>query len=510
MIKILSTAQISEIDKRTILEKPISSSDLMLSAARACVDKLFELYGLPKKVLILCGPGNNGGDGLAIACLLAIKNVKVCCVLIASEKYSEDNSFYQKECQKIQAEKLNSFRFIHAQNINFSAYFNDDYDYVIDALFGNGLKKPLGGHYEELVKLINASKYPLIAIDTPSGLFAESAMPDKSIAVKASHTLSFHFPKLSFLFVEGYYFTGYWHLLNIGLLSSVVHEQACKYFLMNAEAISSMLKSRAKFSHKGVFGHALLFAGSNTMPGAAVIAAKACLRSGVGKLSCYSTSDVLKVVNYSTPECMNIVSANEKYISGLPDTFNFDAIGIGPGIGKADETIQSLKLLIQQYRGKLVVDADAINILADNPTWLSFLPSHTILTPHLGELTRLVGKCENSFDTLEKAKAFSFKYNCILLVKSANSYLITPAGNVYFNSTGNPGMATGGSGDALTGIILGLLSCGYEPIQAALISMFTHGLAADLALENQSVESLLPYDVIENLGKAFNAMRSIS
>jgi hydroxyethylthiazole kinase-like uncharacterized protein yjeF len=507
MLKILNVEQIRKVDAATIQKKPIDSVDLMENAAKASLEKTLEIFPNLKKVLILCGNGNNGGDGLAIARMMLEKNIEITCLLLENEKYSSDNLLNQQRLSKaISPSKSNAvFETIHAQSKK--DYFDQDFDLIIDAILGSGLNKPVEGFIEELIIKINTHKSPKIAIDIPSGLMADQIMPDKAIAVKATHTITFQLPKLAFFFAEGYTYTGHWHLVDIGLLQESIQEADSKKFFITRLDAQALLKPRAKFSHKGTFGHALLFAGSKGKAGAATIAAKACLRSGVGLLSCYVPKAVLPVLQHTISEAMCLEANEQDYISGLPDLQAYDAIAIGPGIGMEKETAQCLKSLIQQSKVPMVFDADALNLLAENPTWLSFLPPLSILTPHPKEFERLAGKCSNSFESMEKALAFSFKYNCILLMKSAFSYVVLPDGKIYFNSTGNPGMAKGGSGDALTGIILALLSNGYPPNYAAILAMYLHGLAGDLTLTQQSVESMLVSDLIENLGEAFKVAR---
>lgn len=506
MIPILNSQQRRAADAFTIKEKPISSIDLMEQAASACTDYIVQLFGPLRKVSILCGNGNNGGDGLAIARLLCLLGFEVNCYLIVSEKYSADNLINQERLSQLLNRPNLQFSKLHTTH---QIAETNERIIIVDALLGSGLNRSPEGFLKDLIYQLNAMKGIKIAIDVPSGLGVETFPEAKSTVFKADYTLSFQCPMLCFLMAEGYQYTGKWELLDIGLLPNGISLQSSKYYYLEQTDIKEMLRPRPKFSHKGTFGHALLIAGSEDKTGAALLASKATLRSGCGLLSVCIPDKGKQALNSYLPEAMiSSNAANINYIVQLPDISAHNAIAAGPGLGQHPETQQVIKQLIQNSSVPLVLDADALNILAENPTWLSFLPSGSILTPHPGEFDRLAGKCSDSMDRFEKAKAFAFKYQCYLIIKSAYSYLVCPDGSVFFNSTGNPSMAKGGSGDALTGMILGFLTSGYSSMQAAIIGMYVHGLAGDLALSNHSIESVLCSDIIEHIGLALRGLRS--
>lgn len=506
MIPILNSEQRRKADAFTIKEKPIASIDLMEQAANACTDAIFSLSNSQRKLSIFCGNGNNGGDGLAIARHFTHMGFEVNCYLIDAEQYTADNLTNQERLSQLLNES--KLRFIRLKTLDQIRDFHPQ-EIIIDALLGSGINRPPEGLIKDIILHLNSVKCMKIAIDVPSGLFDEKLPDGQSTVFKADHTLSFHCPMLSFMMAEAYHYTGNWTLLNIGLLPEGINTQSAKHFLLEKTDIQQLLKPRPKFSHKGTFGHALLIAGSEDKTGAALLAAKASLRSGCGLLSVCIPEKGKQALNSYLPEAMiSSDPANINYIAQLPDISAHNAIAAGPGLGQHPETHQVIKQLIQNSSVPLVLDADALNILAENPTWLSFLPSGCILTPHPGEFERLAGKCADSMDRFEKAKAFAFKYQCYLIIKSAYSYLVCPDGSVFFNSTGNPSMAKGGSGDALTGMILGFLASGYSPMQAALIGIYTHGLAGDLALSNHSIESVLCSDIIEHIGLALRGLRS--
>jgi hydroxyethylthiazole kinase-like uncharacterized protein yjeF len=379
----------------------------------------------------------------------------------------------------------------------------EDHTVIIDALLGTGIKLQTKGLIKEAIDFINGQQKDIISIDVPSGLLCDEPNVEGSSIVKATVTLSFQFMKLAYLFPENYRFTGKIKLLDIGLSNEFIVQEKTKNYFTDHEGMGLLMPSRQHFAHKGNFGHALLLAGANGKYGAALLAANACLKSGVGLLTVHSGAQLQTALNTYLPSAMFNADAHANMISELPDLNKFSAIGIGCGIGNAAETIATLKLLIQQVKVPLLLDADALNILAENKTWLSFLPANSILTPHPKEFERLCGKWSNSFERLQKQKEFSLKYNCFVIFKGAYTCISSPLGNCYFNSTGNAGMAKGGSGDVLTGIITALLAQGINQLDACILGVYVHGLAGDLALQKHGEISMLPEDLIDNLGSAF-------
>jgi NAD(P)H-hydrate epimerase len=347
-----------------------------------------------------------------------------------------------------------------------------------------------------------------VAIDVPSGLMVEdnSANDHKSV-INANATLTFEAPKLSFLFAENAQHVGDFYVLDIGINKTFIASQKSLNYYLTREMIAPLIKHRPKFSHKGNYGHALLVAGSYGKMGAAVLAAKSCLRSGVGLLTVHVPKCGYTVLQSTVPEAMLSVDEDEREISGIKDIAQYNVIGVGPGIGNAKSTQQVVKVLIQA-KLPMVIDADALNILSENKTWLAFLPKGCIFTPHPGEFARLVGKTSSAYDAYTLQKEFAIKYSVYLVLKGAHTAIATPEGEVFFNSTGNPGMATGGSGDTLTGIITGLLAQGYSPKQAALLGVYIHGLAGDIAAHEAGEGSLIAEDITNCLGSAFKEMKA--
>ena len=498
-MKLFSCKQIAEIDQLTMQLEPISSIDLMERASGAIADWIIQNISNNHPVYIFAGPGNNGGDALAVARILAGYNFD--CTVCLSTFGRELKGDPATNWQRLEEQGL-----VSLNQIDSAESFPDiPVDAVIiDGLLGSGLNKPLDGLAKEIVLKINQSGATVVSIDIPSGLFGEdNTQNDLAGVIRASHTLSFQFPKISFLFPENAEIVGDWEVLPIGLHPEAILKTESKYFNLTKTYISGTIKKRAKFSHKGTFGHALLIAGSYGKMGAAVLASKACLRAGVGLLSSHIPKSGYQIIQNSVPEAMTSIDPSETVFSQVPDLTPFNALGIGPGLDKMPETMLAFRKLLLASPEKLVVDADALNILAENKEWFAYLPENSILTPHPKEFERIAGSSVNSFDRLQKQVQFSIKYKIIMVCKGAHTCITVPDGSVFFNSTGNPGMATGGSGDVLTGIILGLLAQNYTPEDAALIGVFLHGLAGDLAAIQFGQHALIAGDIINQLGSAF-------
>jgi ADP-dependent NAD(P)H-hydrate dehydratase / NAD(P)H-hydrate epimerase len=503
-MKIFSSSQIKLIDRFTIENEPVKSVELMERAAHKLFEWIISRFERPAHFIIFVGPGNNGGDGLALARLLAESRYDVEIQYVSfTDKVSEDwniNFNHMEELKSIQFNTLSSqeqFPLICANDI------------IIDAIFGSGLTRPVDGLAGEVIKKINSSGNAVIAIDIPSGLFSEdNSKNNQENIIKADYTLSFQFPKLSFLFPENHSYIGEWHILPIGLHPTCIRDTLTPYYLIEEKEVNPLLKDRNKFDHKGIFGHGLLIAGSKGKVGAAVLSAKAALRTGIGLITCHVPADATSVIHSSLAEAMVDSDENKNLIASLPDLTPYNSIGIGPGIGTDNATGKVLFNLLTNCKRPMVIDADAINILGLNKGWLSALPAGSILTPHPKEFERIAGTARDSYERLFKQISFSEKHNCIIVLKGAFTSVSFPDGKVFFNSTGNPGMATAGSGDVLTGMILSLLSQSYSPENAAIIAVFLHGLAGDIAAEKSCYESIIASDIIENISNAFNRTRS--
>ena len=503
-MKIFRSEQIRKIDESTSKEEPISSVDLMERAAGQLLRWYTRNFDRSRRVIIFVGPGNNGGDGLALARMLFANRYEPKVYYIQfTGKTTED---WKINRQRL--EKETNVPFITIDMIDQFPFLGSD-DIVVDAIFGSGLTRPADGLAAGVIKQLNRIDCVGISIDIPSGLFGEdNSTNNPDSIVRADFTLSFQFPKLSFMFAENAKYVGEWTVLSIGLNSNAIRNTQTPYFLLENDFISSLLKKRNKFDHKGNFGHGLLVAGSFGKMGAAILGAKAALRTGLGLITCHIPSCGSSIIQTALPEAMIRIDNSEKFISDIQHIDPYDAIGIGPGIGTDPLTQKAFHTLLLNRNKSLVIDADGINILGLNKKWLSALPHGTVLTPHLKEFERVAGKTVNGFNRLERQLEISNKYSCIVVLKGACTSVVTPKGKVYFNSTGNPGMATAGSGDVLTGIILSLLSQGYSSENASLTGVYLHGLAGDIAAAKSGYESIIASDIIDNIGNAFLKIRS--
>jgi ADP-dependent NAD(P)H-hydrate dehydratase / NAD(P)H-hydrate epimerase len=503
-MKIFRSDQIREIDEFTIKNEPVASAELMERAAGQLLKWYTRNFDRSRRVIIFTGPGNNGGDGLALARLLSASrfNVEVFHVM-TSGKTSEDWNINFKRLERETSVIFNTIDDIE----KFPIISSDDV--VIDAIFGTGLRRPAEGLAELVIKRINQIDCTVISIDIPSGLFGEDNSNNIPEAIIRAHfTLSFQFPKLSFMFGENDKYVGMWSVLPIGLDNNAIRNTETPYSFLENNFVLSLLRTRKKFDHKGNYGHGLLVAGSYGKMGAAIMGAKAALRTGIGLITCHIPACGNQIIQTAFPEAMVQVDKEERIISELDNIEPYNAIGIGPGIGTDKVTQKAFHKLLLTMNRPMVIDADAINILGMNQKWLSTLPHETILTPHVKEFERIAGKAENSFQRLEKQVEFAGKYNCYVVLKGACTSIATPDGKIYFNSTGNPGMATAGSGDVLTGIILSLLAQGYSSENASVAGVFIHGISGDIAASKSGYESIIASDIIDSIGNAFIKIRS--
>ncbi|MGE4586429.1 MAG: NAD(P)H-hydrate dehydratase [Mangrovibacterium sp.] len=503
-MKIFTCRQIAGLDRYTMENEPVSGLDLMERAAMQISDRLVSILPAGQPLVFFAGPGNNGGDALAVARLLADRAYPCQLYLLGDVQRLKGapaiNLKRLKEQAKVSLDELGNG--IPLPEIPAGTV-------VIDGLFGSGLSRPLEGLSRRLVELINVSGARVVAIDMPSGLMGEdNSGNDLGGVVRAWLTLSLQFPKLSFFFPEHEAMVGSWEVLPIGLHPAGIEAAETFFYLLDAACVRSRLVRRSRFAHKGMFGHALLIAGSRCKMGAAVLASRACLRAGAGLLTTHVPGTAVPILQVAVPEVMCSADASELMFTDIPDMSPFSAVGAGPGLGTKPNTQRGMLNLLEHGPRKLVLDADALNILAMHPGWLERLPGNAVLTPHPGEFERLAGKTADSWTRLQRQREFSRKYGVIVILKGAFTSVSFPGGEIFFNSSGNPGMATAGSGDVLTGIILGLLAQAMEPADAALAGVFLHGLAGDLAAEETGQEALLAGDLVRFLGRAFLNVRN--
>ena len=496
-MKILSAQQIYEADKFTIEKQQITSDSLMERAALGIFNWMHQrLQGNPIKIHLFCGIGNNGGDGLALARHLKEHNYDIQVYVVNySDKRSED---FLLNLDRLKDRKLwPEFLDEKHQDVAISSD-----DIVVDAIFGIGLNRSPSKWVGHIMQQINASSAFVLSLDIPSGLFMDKVPEYADRVVQANHVLSFQCAKLPFFLPQTAIFMNQWELLDIGLDQKFLTKVDAEYRLMGKYEVLPIYRPRLKFSHKGTFGHAVVVGGSYGKIGAVSLTTKACLNVGAGLVTTYVPRCGYTALQTGVPEAMVLTDEEEKHISGINIPFEPKVIGVGIGMDTEEQTSKAFKDFLEANSSPLVIDADGLNILAKNLKLLQKLPKNAVLTPHPKELERLIGPWQDDFEKLKKAKAFSTKYDCILVIKGAHT--ITVANGVgHINTTGNPGMATAGSGDVLTGIITGLIAQDYDPLEASIFGVYLHGLAGDITASKEGYEAITASKLIDNLGGAF-------
>ncbi len=498
-MKLFTSSDIRKLDEYTIRHEPIASVDLMERAATMLTQWITARFSPQYRVIICCGTGNNGGDGLAVARMLAERDYSVQAYLISAPSALSPDA-------KVNYNRLAAVDQVEVHQIEDSLPAILPTDIVVDALFGSGLNRSLEGLAADLVNHINSSGAMVISVDIPSGLCSEGFSGIKTgCAIRASYTLTLELPKLSFMLPENEEFVGEMHVIPIGLHPDGVNGIDSDYHYITPNDVEGLLPKRKQFSHKGTYGHCLLVAGSTGMAGAAVLVARACYRSGVGLLTVHIPSFLEDIVQTTIPEALVSLDKVATHTSAIPDS-HYTAAAVGPGIGRHSDTREALYHFLQLNGQPLILDADALNMLAEHNDWVTLLPKNTIITPHPKEFERLVGKWANGAERIDKQRRLATIYDMVVVVKGARTTIVLPDGSLWFNSTGNPGMATAGSGDVLTGIILALLGQGLSPKHAAILGVYVHGLAGDLAAEQLGKTSLIASDIIDYLPQAFKAV----
>lgn len=502
-MKFFPTSAIKELDAYTIEHEPVASIDLMERAACAIAKAILDRYP-GRSFAVFAGAGNNGGDGLAVARMLHNAGCGVqAWVVNPKGKLSPDcvvNLLRLQETAVAVVEVRDTF----------SMPSLDPDTVIIDALFGSGLNKPVcEGVYADVIYAINNSSHKVVAVDMPSGLMGENNGLGNAAVVKANVTYTLQFPKMSLLFPENTPFVGEISILDIGLSKEGIEKSASNLFFTDGKDIEPLLKHRARHAHKGNFGRALLVAGSKGMAGASVLSARATMRSGVGLLTVHVPACNNTIVQSAVPEAMTSIDSNDICFTDFIGTDKYNAVAVGPGLGQSTDSEKALLHLIENCRVPMVLDADALNILARNTEYLYRLPAGSVLTPHPGEFARLFGNTGNSYDRLHKALSYAESSGVTVIVKGAYTVVVAPDGNLFFNSTGNSGMATGGSGDVLTGIILSLSAQGYTAVDAARIGVYAHGFAGDLAEKEKGRTALVAGDIVEHLPQVWKILEKV-
>ena len=503
-MKILSAEQTRQADAATIQNEPISSIDLMERASQRFVGQFTGDFEEKRPVYIFCGPGNNGGDGLAIARLLLEKGHEVYPFTVqaqggGSEDFTINQGLLSKQGNLPNIKHPDDIPSLPEEAI------------VIDGLFGSGLSRKIEGVFASVVQAINHSVATVFSIDVPSGLYVDRTTEKDAVIVVADYTYTFQSPKLAFLLPQNEQYVGQWDVLDIGLDQQFLTQVETDYYFTTPDTAAQLRKGRWGHSHKGDYGKTILIAGSYGKMGAAVLCASACAKSGVGLLTVHVPECGYEIMQIAVPEAMTTVDADAHRFTALDQAGRtsldkYDVVGVGPGIGTDDKTVEGVRHLLQeanQRSMRMVLDADALNICSKHRELLSTIPANSILTPHSKEFERLTEEARDDFHRLELLKAFCQKYQVYVTLKGANTAIGTPDGKIYFNSTGNPGMATGGTGDALTGVLTAMISQQYDSLDAARLGVFLHGRAGDLAAAELSQESMVASDLVGHLGKAF-------
>ncbi len=493
MLKILNTAQIRDLDAYTIRNQPIASIDLMEQACDAFVQWFADHFDTSKKVGVICGTGNNGGDGLGIARILTDWgfDVKVW-IVKGGTSASED---FTSNLDRLKSR-------IKPEDYSLSADWMDR-EVLIDAIFGSGLSRPAEGIYAEAIDRINATAAVRVAVDIPSGLMADQR--STGAIVKARYTVTFQLPKLAFFMPENHPFVGEWQLVKIGLDKGFIKRTETPYNFVTRKSVQQIVRPPSRFDHKGDNGKALLIAGGLGKMGAAILSARGALRAGVGLLTVHVPSVGYNIIQTAVPEAMASIDPHDHFFSVPPDFQPYDVVGVGPGIGQAHETVEGLRKVLLSGK-RMVLDADALNIISAHKELISMIPKGSILTPHPGEFERLAGHWSDDFERLRKLIDFSNHTGSIVVLKGAFTAIATPSGKVYYNSSGNPGMATGGTGDVLTGILTAMLAQGYESKEAAILGVYLHGLSGDLAAKEKTMHALIASDLADYVPSAFKIL----
>jgi hydroxyethylthiazole kinase-like uncharacterized protein yjeF len=497
-MKILNGKQLNEADRITIEKEQITSDVLMERAAMQLFNWIHQrMQGAPVKLHIFCGIGNNGGDGLALARHLKEHGYDVAIYVVNySEKRSPD---FLLNLDRVKDRKVWP-QFITKESVLPNI---DPEDIIVDGIFGTGLNRSPEDWVASLIQHLNTAGAFILSIDIPSGLFVDSIFDNDDGIIKANYTITFQHPKLAFFLPQTGVYTLQWEALDIGLDAEHLEGIEVAYEFVQKEDVIPWYLPRKKFSHKGSYGHTLVIGGSYGKVGAVLLTSKASLKAGSGLVTAFLPKCGYTPLQGSLPEAMVITDTDDREITHIAFDINPTVVAFGVGCGTSDRTMDAFASFLKGNTAPLVIDADGLNLLSIQKSLLELLPPKCILTPHPKELERLIGDWKDDFDKLEKAKKFAGTYDCVLVVKGAHTITFYD-GKGFINSTGNPGMATAGSGDVLTGIIAGLLAQGYEPLVAAVFGVYLHGKAGDLGVTNTGIESLMASDIIDHIGMAFS------
>lgn len=500
-MKIFTNEEIKAIDHNTIESEGITSLELVERAAAAITCEIISRWRPNKRTAIFAGPGNNGADALSVARLLVEQGYKPEVFL-----FNIGENRLSAECAACR-DRLKSIEGIDFTEVtsNFSPPYLSSNDLVIDGLFGSGLRDPLTGGFKALVRYINDSGASVVSIDVPSGLFGEwNATNISRDIIHADLTLAIQFPRLAFFIADNAPLIGEWKVLDIELSAEEIRNTPAQYYLVERSDIRRVLRRRKEFSSKADYGSAMLVAGSYGMMGAAVLAARGALRAGAGKVTVHAPRCGFNILQTAVPEAMFDADRHDIIVTDISLKHDYSAIAAGPGLGTNEITVNAIEMFLKQAKGPVLLDADALNCIAQRPTMLNHLPVLSIITPHAGEFDRIFGPQQSAETRLLKAVEMAHYYNIIIVLKGHYTAMVRPDGKIYFNSSGNAAMATGGSGDVLTGIICAMMAQGYKPEISAIIGTYIHGVAGDLAAEEHGQYGVTAGDIAALTGKAIH------
>ena len=506
-MKIFTTDQIKKIERATFENEGVTSLQIIDRVAEEVAAEVVSLLSSQSRIAVFAGPGNNGADALAAARMLYEQGYRPEIFLfnIGGDKLSAEC----RACRDRLLEVAPEVEFTEVVK-QFNRPQLTPNHIVIDGLFGTGLREGLNGGFRELVKYIDDSRAFVISIDIPSGLFGDwNPNAVHRNMMHADLTLAVQFPHLSFFMAENAEVVGQWKTIDVGLSPAEIRKTTAPFYLVERSDVRKLLRRRPEFCSKADFGSAMLVAGSYGMMGAAVLAARGALRSGAGKVSVYSPRCGYEIMQTSAPEAMFVASNSDIHISSIRLPQSYSTIGIGPGIGTADATVDALEQFLQDRKEPVVLDADALNCIAKRQSLLHRIPVLSVLTPHAGEFDRIFGQQPNAEARLVKAIEVARYHNILIVLKGRYTTIIRPDGRLYFNSTGNPAMATPGSGDVLTGVITSLMAQGYRPEVAALCGVYIHGLAGDMAADAEGQYGVTAGDIAANIGRAIKSVINV-
>ena len=506
-MKIFTTEGIRAIDQATIIQEGGNPLSLMERAASAITYEIISRWRPSKRMVIFAGPGNNGGDALAVARMLVEQGYKPHVILfnLRSTQLSEPCAINRQRL--LQLENFDQERYFTEVVKQFDAPYLDESTVVIDGLFGTGLKSPLKGGFTSLVQLINESGAYVVSIDVPSGLFGEwNRATDRRNIIRANLTLAFQFKRLAFFFSENADFVGECKVLDIELSQDAIDKTATDYYLIEADDIKDMFRPRGKFSNKYDNGKLLLVAGSYGMMGAAVLASIGAMRAGAGLVTVHTPIYGSTPLQTAVPEVLIQVDKNEIHTTSIDVRRQFDAIALGPGLGVMEETINAVDTFLKKCHTPVILDADAINCIAKRPALLRCIPAGSIITPHAAEFDRLFGQHNTDEERLSKAIESARLYNITIVLKGHYTMTVRPDGKIYINQSGNPGMATAGSGDVLTGVVAAFIAQGYPSDLGVVMAVFVHGRAGDIAVQQHGEYGIMASDIAHSVGKAIQSI----